>query len=199
MTPRTLSLFDIRKDEANDRKRLFNISNERIDGHRSIIPQKSWDVKDYNRAGAFYYQHQTGSGWNDPNPDHALGPSTVYFEEKNLIGEALFEPEKLNPLAEKILGKVDFGTLKMASVGFMDRMSHWGREIDGEDPTILYFDDVVLKEWSIVHIGSNPDAIKKFLEPMDNYMLKQSERHTSEGFRKDFKLMLKKKELDLFI
>lgn len=192
--------IDIRKGDG-DRVREFIISTSRKDGHGTIVPHDKWDIEDYNRAGAFYYQHQTGSGWfTDANPDNALGPATARVEGDRLIGSGTFEPKELNELAEKIMGKVDFGTMRATSVGFIPYGGHWGNEKLGEDPTAYYFDGQILKEWSIVHIPSNPDAIKKALEPMDKYLLKEAENHTSEGFRKDFqRAITAQKRADLLI
>lgn len=191
--------LDVTRGE-DDLTREFIISTERKDSHGTIIPMDLWDFEDYNRAGAFYYQHQTGSGWfSDANPDNALGIGRAKRSGDKLIGIGTFEPQDLNELAYKIMRKVDYGTMKATSVGFMAKGGHWGVERNGEDPTAYYFDGQVLKEWSIVHIPSNPDAIKKALEPMDAYMLKQIESHKSEGFQKDFKRSVRLKAFDLLI
>jgi HK97 family phage prohead protease len=182
--------FEVRKLE--DRQREFVISTERKDSHGTIIQMEGWKVDDYNRAGAFYYQHQTTGGiLSDANPDNALGPAIAKKEGNKLIGIGKFEPENLNPLAEKIMGKVDYGTMKATSVGFMPEKGNWGKERDGQDPTTYYFTEQRLVEWSIVHVPSNPDAIKKSMESLDHYLLKQVEEHESEGFRKDFKRNLR--------
>lgn len=174
-------------DEKDGRKREFIISTDRKDSHGTILPVDLWDIEDFNRAGAFYYQHQTGAGiFTDSNPDNALGPAMAKKSGGKLIGVGTFEPADLNELADKIMRKVDFGTMKATSVGFMPSGGHWGNERNGEDPTAYYFEGQMLKEWSIVHIPSNPDAIKKSLESMDKYMMKQIEDHKSEGFRKDY-------------
>jgi HK97 family phage prohead protease len=144
-------------------------------------------LKNFNRAGSFYYQHMTSGGWfTDPNPDYVLGIATAKVHEKELVGSATFEPEEINQLAEKIYKKVNFGTLKNTSVGFTSQGGHWGIEKKGEDPTAYYFDHAELLEFSIVNIPSNPDAIKKSLESMNNYMLKEVEKHQSSGFQKDY-------------
>ena len=103
--------FEVRKMD-DDRTRQFIISTERKDSHGTVIKMDGWDLDDYNRSGAFYYQHQTGSGWfSEANPDNALGPATAVKEDGKLYGIGKFEPNELNNLAEKILGKVDFGTM----------------------------------------------------------------------------------------
>lgn len=170
----------------DDRTRQFIISTERKDSHGTVIKMDGWDLEDYNRSGAFYYQHQTGSGWFDvANPDNALGPATAVKEDGKLYGIGKFEPNELNQLAEKILGKVDYGTMRTTSVGFIPSKGHWGLERNGENPEAYYFDSQRLVEWSIVHIPSNPDAIKKSMESMDNYLLSVKDQHESKGFQRD--------------
>lgn len=185
--------FMVRKIEGDERTREFIISTDRKDSHGTIVPVDKWDIDDFNKAGAFYYQHQTGAGiFTDSNPDNALGPATAREEKGKLIGAGKFEPKELNELADKIMGKVDYGTMRATSVGFMPYGGHWGNEKSGEDPTAYYFDGQALKEWSIVHIPSNPDAIKKALEPMSRYMESVIKEHKSEGFRKDYTWSLKR-------
>jgi HK97 family phage prohead protease len=177
--------FEVRKND-DERVREFIISTERKDSHGTVIKMDGWNIKDYNLAGAFYYQHQTDAGWfTDANPDNALGPATAKKDGDKLIGVGKFEPEDINPLAHKILGKVDFGTMKATSVGFLAEKGHWGLEREGEDPTTYYFDKQRLVEWSIVHIPSNPDAVKKSMESMDKFLLSVKEKHDSKGFQKD--------------
>lgn len=180
-----------------DMIREFVISTEREDSHKTILRLGSWDIDDFNKAGAFYYQHQTGAGaFTEPNPDNALGPAIAYIEKGQLIGQGKFEPESLNPLAAKIMGKVDYGTLKSTSVGFIGLEAHWGDEERNENPTLLYFTKSILKEWSIVHIASNPDAIKRAYEPMEAFILKMSEDHKSEGFKRDVKHNIMRHKFD---
>ena len=174
---------EIRGIHDDDRKREFVISNERKDMHGTVIKLDGWDIEDYNRSGAFYYQHLTGM----ESPDNVLGPGSARIDGNELIGSAIFEPADINPLADKILRKVDFGTLTSTSVGFMPVAGHWGVERMNEDPETYYFDKAILKEFSIVNIPSNPDAIKKSLESFDHYMMAQTQNHKSEGFKKDYK------------
>jgi hypothetical protein len=174
---------DIRGIHDDSREREFVISNERRDSHGTIIKMDGWDIEDYNRSGAFYYQHMTSM----ESPDNVLGPGKASKQGAELVGRAYFEPEDINPLAEKILRKVDFGTLTSTSVGFMPTAGHWGVERMNEDPETYYFDGAILKEFSIVNIPSNPDAIKKSLESFDHYMMEQTEGHKSEGFKRDYR------------
>jgi hypothetical protein len=192
--------FEVRKND-DSRVREFIISTERKDSHGTIIKMDGWDINDFNKSGAFYYQHQTTGGFlTDANPDNALGPATVKKEDNKLIGIGKFETENINPLAEKILGKVDYGTMRTTSVGFIPEIGKgsWGDERKGEDPETYYFRGQRLVEFSIVHIPSNPDAIMKSMESMDNYLRSVKEEHKSKGFQKDLDVILKnnKKRLE---
>jgi hypothetical protein len=187
--------YEVRKSEDN-RVREFVISTERPDSHGTVIKMDGWDIDDYNLAGAFYYQHQTGS----PNPQNALGIGKSYKDANRLIGVAQFEPAEINPLAQEILNKVDYGTYKRTSVGFIPKKgkARWGDEKRGEDPELYYFEGQTLVEFSIVDIGSNLDAYKKSMESMDNYLRSVKEEHKSKGFQKDLDVILKnnKKRLE---
>jgi hypothetical protein len=188
-------ISDIRMSEGEELIRQFVISTERKDSHGTIIKLDGWGLDDFNRAGAFYYQHLTGGGaFSDPDPDNALGPASAVRQGNELIGIGKFEPAEINAKAAKIMSKVDYGTFRSTSVGFQPLQYTWGNERDGEDPKTLYFRKQVLKEFSIVHIPSNPDAIKKSMEPMDNFILKASEMHESEGFKKDIRFEMSRRE-----
>jgi len=178
--------FEIRK--AGDRVIEFIISTERKDSHGTIIKMDGWDISDFNKSGGFYYQHGTWS--SDPNM--LLGIGRAKKEDSQLIGISTFEPEDINPLAETIYKKVNFGSLKNTSVGFMPIKGNWGDSNRGEDPETYYFTSQVLKEFSIVNIPSNPDAIKKSLESYDQYMTERLAEHKSEGFKKDYRFNLNK-------
>lgn len=185
--------FELRAATDNDYAREFIISTERKDSHSTVIRLDGWQLEDFNKSGAFYYQHQTtGGALTDSNPDNALGPATARLEGNTLIGRGIFETEDINPLAEKIRKKVDYGTMRATSVGFMPIAGRWGDEKRGEDSTAYYFTSQRLVEWSIVHVPSNPDAIKKSLESMDRFMEQVKEVHPSKAFQRDYSYELRR-------
>jgi hypothetical protein len=144
----------------NDRVRECVISSSRADMHNTIIPVENWDLDFFNKAGAVYYQHKTDT-W-EANPDYCIGKGEAVRDGSDLIGSTDFEPETINPFAEKILKKVDFGTINCTSVGFQPlEGGQFGDETRGEDPRVYYFGKVRLLEFSWVHIPSNLDAIKR--------------------------------------
>lgn len=149
---RALSEENIKNREAE-----FVISTEAIDTYGTVFKVTGWDLKRYELNPIVCYGHRTWDG----NPDMIIGISEVYIDGEQLIGKVRFETEDVNPIAEKIWKKVQNGTLRMASIGANPKRGHWGDEKLGEDKDVIYFDEQELLEWSIVPIGSNPDALKR--------------------------------------
>lgn len=137
--------------DKDTRVREFVISTEALDRHGTVLRSKGWDLSRF--AGAAFYQHESMS----PDPDMALGPATVWQEGKKTVGSIDFEEADLNPMADKILRKIDRGTLKNASVGFIPINIEKGVEERGEDPDTWYMDGELL-EFSVVNIPSNYQA-----------------------------------------
>ena len=154
------ALSDANKE---NREAEFVISTEAVDSYGTVFRADGWDLKRYNANPIVCFQHRSSSD----NPDMILGTSTVRLEDKQLIATVRFEAAEDNPLAEKVWRKVKNGTLRMASVGASPTRGHWGEKAAGEDPEVLYFDSSELYEWSIVSMGSNPDALKRNDETME--------------------------------
>lgn len=183
--------LEIRKGEKPN-ERHFVISTGRADSHRTILKPDNWNIEDYNRAGSVFYQHESWS--NDPNM--LLGIGRAVKTKTGLDGICEFEPKDINELADTILKKIDFGSMKCTSVGFIpESKGHWGMEADNEDPTLFYFGKTRLLEFSIVNIPSNSDCYKKSMEPFDKYMELQLATHQSEGFKRDYKFRLRQMQM----
>ena len=142
--------------EAGSRTREFVISTDSRDRYGTVINMNGWDLSNYN--GTVGYQHEVyGSFWGDgSNPDQALGIGEAFLEGDMLIGRVTFEPADMNTLADKIMKKVDFGTLKSTSVGFLETGEGEWRDFDGQ--RTYFFEGQELLEWSIVNIPANPEA-----------------------------------------
>tara|TARA_B110000211_G_scaffold54686_1_gene60629 strand:- start:1883 stop:2503 length:621 start_codon:yes stop_codon:yes gene_type:complete len=140
----------------------FVISSEAVDSYRTVFKMDGWDLSGYNRNPIVCYQHRAHSD----DPDNIIGTSTVRIDGEDLIGTVTFESAEINPRAEKIFQKVQSGTLRMASVGANVRKARLGVEENGEDPDVLYFTKQRLMEWSVVSVGSNPDAHKRNSETL---------------------------------
>lgn len=149
---RALSEENIKNREAE-----FVISTEAVDTYGTVFKMSGWDLKRYEANPVVFYAHRSYSD----NPDMLIGTSSVFVDGDQLIGRVRFEDAETNPLAEKVWKKVQAGTLRMASIGANAKRGHWGDEKLGEDKDVIYFDEQELLEWSIVPIGSNPDALKR--------------------------------------
>lgn len=151
------------EENIKNRQAEFVISTESVDSYDTVFKIDGWDLERYANNPIVAYGHRT---WSD-NPDMIIGTSTVRVEGKLLIGVVTFEEEEVNPMAEKVWRKVQAGTLRMASVGANPLEYRWGVAADGENPGVLYFTRTELFEWSIVPIGSNPDALKRSAQTIE--------------------------------
>lgn len=147
----------ISDSNKENREAEFVISTETQDTYGTVFKMLGWDLTRYNANPVVFYAHRSHSD----NPDTLIGISEVFVEGDKLIGRVRFEDADTNPLAEKVWKKVQAGTLRMASIGANPKRGHWGDEKLGEDADVIYFDETELLEWSIVPIGSNPDALKR--------------------------------------
>jgi HK97 family phage prohead protease len=156
-------------DVEKTRTISFIISSEKKDAHGTVLSMDGWDLRRYKKNGIVGYQHDVYGDdmFKSPNPDSVIGTGKVYIEDKYLIGDVTFEPAEINPLAEKIFRKVLFGTLKATSVGFVPIEK--GKYVSNdEDGGTYYYGKRELLEFSIVNIPSNPDAVRREFEDIEN-------------------------------
>ncbi len=147
----------IRGINQEERTAEFLISNETVDRHGTVFKLDGWDLSVYERNPIVCYNHQSSGS----DPDTIIGTSRVYRDGDALVGEVTFEEEGENVLADKIWKKINKGILKMASVGARVHDYRWGDKAKGEDGKTIYFTRQELLEWSVVSVGSNPDAFKR--------------------------------------
>ena len=179
---------EVRAADEESRTIRFVISDETKDRHRTVLNMDGWNLEHFNRNGIVGYQHDVYGGdmCKGPDPDSIIGRGRAWLEEssqradgsegKVLMGEVVFEPANVNPLAEKIFRKVLHGTLKATSVGF--RAIGGGRMVNdetGEERQLkdapfhvpeghTFYDEAQeLLEFSVVNIPSNPNALKRDL------------------------------------
>ena len=152
----------VRKLDENSRTVTFVASDNSRDGHGTILPVDKWDLSRFEGNPVIGYQHTIS--YSD-DPDDVIGTGRAYIEGDQLLLDITFEPEDINPLAEKVYKKVVHGTLKAVSVGFLPtKEGHMGDKTRGEDPETYYFDGQELIEVSVVNIPSNKNALKKAME-----------------------------------
>lgn len=153
---------EIRAKSEGSRTVTFVASTYDKDRHGTILNQKNWDLDNFNANPIIGYQHNVYGDdmCNPPNPDDQLGFGRAYIEGDELLIDITFEPAEINPLAEKIFKKIQFGSLNAVSVGFMplknEKGNHGEQREDG-----FYFYGQELLEVSVVNIPSNPKALKK--------------------------------------
>jgi hypothetical protein len=141
------------------RKMKFIISTGAKDRGKEVINMDNWSFDNYKMNPIVGYQHAVhGSYFTDPNPDMIIGKSEVSVDSFNgkkvIVAEAEFEPAEINPIADKILKKLVFGSLNAASVGILPTGN--GKTEKG----VYYYEGQELLEWSVVNIPMNQEAIK---------------------------------------
>lgn len=174
-------------EQIEKRQAEFVISTEAVDTYGTVFKIDGWDLTRYEQNPVVLYAHQSWSA----DPDVIIGTSEVFVEDRQLIGRVTFESAETNPLAEKVFRKVQAGTLRMASIHADVSEAHWGVESQDEDSNVLYFDKMELLEWSIVPIGSNPEALKRSVEALDELKAKfKKEQPVRSSNRREYQLKL---------
>ena len=150
------------KGNAENRTVTFVASTYDKDRHGTILNQKNWNLDNFNANPIIGYQHNVYGDdmCNPPNPDDQLGLGRAYIEGDELLIDITFEPADINPLAEKIFKKIQFGSLNAVSVGFIPLRDEKGN-VGEQRSDGFYFHGQELLEVSVVNIPSNPKALKK--------------------------------------
>lgn len=180
---------EIRAVNQEDRTAEFIISTETIDRHGTVFKLDGWDLETYNRNPIVCYNHQSSGS----NPDTIIGLSEVYKDGSALVGRVKFEDEGDNEIADKVWKKINKGTLKMASVGAIVHDYRWGNPKDGEDSGTIYFTRSELLEWSVVSVGSNPDAFKRSGDEIEA-IKKELGQPKPEGMTLDTRIRLRERQ-----
>ena len=182
------SLRDI---DVENRTAEFIISDDTKDRHNTVLDVDGWHLDNYNKNGIVGYQHDV-YGEDQANPDNVIGIGKAEMRDGKLIGIVTFEPENINPLAEKIFQKVQFGTLRATSVGFNPLEQGEFRKMEDSDSEIYHYGKRDLLEFSIVNIPSNPNAVRSIeKKEADRLTLPEKEKE------KPNTLNLKRKRLEL--
>ena len=151
------------------RKVTFIASTSSVDRHGTVVNQKNWNIEKFNANPIVGYQHNVYGG-EEANPDDQLGSARAYFEtvkkgaveEQQLMVDITFEPRDINEKADKIFRKIQHGSLRAVSVGFIPVADDNGSMGENREGAFHYFGQGLL-EISVVNIPSNPDALKRSL------------------------------------
>ena len=155
------------EDVEQTRTITLQASDFSKDRHNTRLSPAGWKLDNYNANPIIAYMH---NAYGDslclaPNPDDIIGKGRAYLDGQQLMIDITFEPEQINPTAEKVFRKLQFGSLNACSVGFIGRSGHWGEgdEARGAANETYYYDEQELLEVSIVNIPSNPNALRRSL------------------------------------
>lgn len=186
---------ELTKDVEETRTVTFVASTSSVDRHGTVVNQDNWNIEKFNANPIVGYQHNVYGG-DEANPDDQLGTAKAYKEGDNLMVDITFEPKEINEKADKIFRKIQHGSLRAVSVGFIplyDDKGSIGKNVDG---AFHYFGQELL-EISVVNIPSNPEALKRSLldaiKPEEE--TKKEEKNTSVKSVRELGLLLKKKTL----
>lgn len=158
---RQIDKVEIRSLNEEERSVEFVASTGSVDSYGTVLNPDGWDLTRFASNGVIGYQHDI---YGSSDPDNVIGRGEARVEDGKLLVKAYFEPADLNPKADKVYRKLQFGSLSAVSVGFASLGGHWGERKKDEDPDVYYFEGQSLHEVSVVNIPSNPDATKRSIE-----------------------------------
>ncbi len=147
----------------------FLMSKEIQDRDGTIVKLGAgMNIREYNKNPIVLWMHKmTPAHREDYNEDNIIGKGKAYMEGGELYNKVIFESVETtgNTRAEKIVKKINFGSLKGCSMGFRALSGSMGsKDVEGEDPSKFYIRDWVLYEMSIVTVPSNPATLVRMEE-----------------------------------
>ena len=166
-------------EQTGERKMTFVASDATRDTYHTVIVPEGWDLDRFNRNPVIGYQHELQfSG----DPDSVIGKGRAYMADGRLMVDVEFEPADMNPMAEKIWRKLQFGTLNAVSVGFMPMEGRWGtgEEGPGRKNETYYYTQQELLEVSVVNVPANPNALKNAMQPEEDRLAAEREAALAE-------------------
>lgn len=143
--------------------KTFVMSEEIRDRHGTLIVLQGGNIDQYNLNPVFLWMHESARDWYDTQPYDdtcVIGKGKAYFgEDGKLRNDVVFEDRSYNERAWRLENKIQFGSLRAVSIGFIPLKGHWGVEDDGEDTGTYYITEWILLELSLVVIPSNYKAL----------------------------------------
>ena len=161
----TRAFMTIKERSVNEDGTIdFRMSTEIEDRHGTIVKlSEGANIKEYNSNPVVLWMHESSKGMFDSksyDPDNVLGYGQPYFKNGDLMNRIKFEPKELNEKADKVRRKIEFGSLRASSIGFIPLTGSYGEKSNPEEQEeIFYIRDWTLLEHSIVVIPSNPEAL----------------------------------------
>lgn len=159
----------------DDRTIKFVISTGDPDREKDIISPDGWNTANYLKNPVVLFAHDYGSL-------PVARATNVKLENGNLVAEAEFADEKLNPMAEQVYQMLREGYLRGASVGFRPLDFSYNEQRGGVD-----FSKQELLEFSVVPVPANPGALMSASADANAATLKQWAKKTLEVLEPDTK------------
>lgn len=145
------------------RVRRFRASDDTLDRYNEVILPEAWDVRDFvkNPVMMLYHDYRT----------LPIGKAVaVGVRDGALYIDAEFDPEHIDEEADKVLRKIDYGTVSAGSVGFIPMESK--SESDDRELFKRYpgarriYTKASLLEWTITPVPANPNALAAALQSL---------------------------------
>jgi hypothetical protein len=157
----------VRENSVNEEARTaeFVISTEAVDSYNTVFKAAGWDFTRYNANPVVTFQHDDHS--SDPNM--VIGTSEIRLEDGKTIATVTFEDFEDNELSKKVFRKVKNNILRGASIRADIKDGRLGDKNLGEKEDVVYFTRQDLVAWSIVTIPSNPEALKRNMESLEDF------------------------------
>lgn len=136
---------------GDDRRIRFVASDEKLNRYGQIVRINGWELDNYKKNPILLWQHQT-----DELP---IGKVSIGVIGDQLVADAEFATEDLNPFAERVYQMAKAGYINAVSVGFMPLDGKPIFNSDGEYEG-MEFTQQELLELSVVNIPANPSALQ---------------------------------------
>lgn len=184
----------IEKASNDDGTVTMVMSSEIEDRDGVIVKLNGGNIDNYAKNPVILWMHQSSKGFfdSDYDPDNVIGYGEPYMEDGKLKVKIHFEPADINPKADKIRKKMEFGSLRAGSIGFIPKSGGYGKKDMNEDEETFYIRSWELAEFSIVTIPANPDAliendatddiIKAFEKDLKEQEIKEKSSNEGEVF-----------------
>lgn len=147
---------EVRAVKGRDRALDFVISSSRRDRDRDTINQKGWEAAEWEKNPVVLWAH-----------DHSEPPVAKGFNLRvsgsKVLSSAEFTAHDLNPFGDMIYRMYQAGFMRATSVGFRP-LKFKQREPEAGDEGMwpgYDFEKQDLLEFSMVPVGSNPDALMR--------------------------------------
>lgn len=146
----------------------FTLSSEAINSHGFKVITSGIDLSHFRNNPLMLWMHSRATAGNSKEILPLGFWDSIKVSEGKVTAVPVFDDK--DPFAVAIYHKVEQGTLRMASAGLVPTKWHTSEKV---------LEESILKEASIVDIGSNAEALAVALYDRDSKVLSLSEAYNS--------------------